>query len=175
VAFQQVDELLTLAYPRGRGPRPSAITISYPALIALYHDDISDAVAYLGLRAHTIFVSYAPREAVSAYAGYGLGLCLTYWDWKKCWEEGNVMQAASILSFEYTEQALLLYYFSVRDARDYALLYGDKPSASFISGTVYRTDDEYTERITSFIVDFFKSLYHQEPHEVWVMVTGVFS
>ena len=51
------------------------VVISYPAIAALYKEDINDIAEYLGLPKLTGLYKYHPREAYAAYAGHGLGLC----------------------------------------------------------------------------------------------------
>ena len=56
--------------------------------MALYAEDIQDALEYIGLRqllGHNIY--RAPRALPAAYAGYGMGLCAKPEDFEACVEE----------------------------------------------------------------------------------------
>jgi hypothetical protein len=93
---EQVEERL--------GRKVSSAIVTFPNLVALYDEDIVDAMDYAGLTPlHTKFggVGSQSHEASTAYAGYGLGLCSNYTDWNQCDEEEKqrpLQQVLTILS-----------------------------------------------------------------------------
>ena len=77
-------------------------------LVALYKDDLEDTASYLGIKYVTPKSNHRPIvwETVSAYAGYGLGLCKHWQDDKLCMEENRKMKEMTILLVHYTSNAL---------------------------------------------------------------------
>ncbi|EDU43281.1 hypothetical protein A1F94_013325 [Pyrenophora tritici-repentis] len=98
----------------------ASVVISYPALPGLYAEDISDVGHYLSLPLLNGNHVYPPRSIVSAYAGYGMGLCKSYIDEAQCRKEGLTLPVRPTLFIEYTSTSLLLHLASMREAYDLA-------------------------------------------------------
>ena len=62
--------------------------VSYPSVMAMYQEDIEDAVEYVGLPLLERMNTFQPRDIIAAYAGLGIGLCQNYHDMEKCRAEG---------------------------------------------------------------------------------------
>ncbi|MCJ1254121.1 hypothetical protein MMC24_001935 [Lignoscripta atroalba] len=82
-----------------------------PRLVALYQEDIDDALEYAGLKSGSVpyqrFTKVAiPNELSTAFAGYGLGLCQSYTNSSKCSAEETDMPVENILAVLYTRSAL---------------------------------------------------------------------
>lgn len=97
-----------------------SVVISYPALPGLYAEDISDVGHYLSLPMLNGNHVYQPRSIVSAYAGYGMGLCTSYMDKALCREEGLALPVRPTLFIEYTAISMFLHFTSMREAYDLA-------------------------------------------------------
>ena len=111
---EQVEERL--------GRKVSSAIVTFPNLVALYDEDIVDAMDYAGLTPlHTKFggVGSQPHEASTAYAGYGLGLCSNYTDWNQCDEEEKQRPLQQVLTILYTKTAFVLYRDMLRGAYQY--------------------------------------------------------
>ncbi|KAF2875121.1 hypothetical protein BDV95DRAFT_591851 [Massariosphaeria phaeospora] len=98
-------------------PSPSTV-ISYPALHALYYEDIEDAANYLKLRTLPGNHWHPPHEITAAYAGHGMGLCEDFNDQETCRKQGLELPLRLILLLEFTETALLLQIKHMREADD---------------------------------------------------------
>ncbi|KAE8848740.1 hypothetical protein HRS9122_02756 [Pyrenophora teres f. teres] len=98
----------------------ASVVISYPALPGLYAEDISDVGHHLSLPLLKGNHVYPPRSIVSAYAGYGMGLCTSYNDEAQCRKEGLILPVRPTLFIEYTSTAVLLHLASMREAYDLA-------------------------------------------------------
>ena len=96
--------------PSVQGSLKSAI-ISYPALSALYREDIIAAAIYQGISTlpSLHWNRDQPYELVAAYSGHGLGLCKSYNNLKKCRTEEAQLPWRRTVLFEYTELALVLH------------------------------------------------------------------
>ena len=69
------------------GTFDSALAV-IPNALALYAEDVRDALEYIAVRqltGHNVYV--APRALPAAYAGYGMDLCTTPEDFEACVEE----------------------------------------------------------------------------------------
>jgi len=113
-----VKKLVVLAVS-SHGP-PTSVVISYPALLGLCQEDITDTGLYLNLPVLPGAHHYPPREMVAAYAGHSMGLCKTFHDMKKCRTEGQELPVSRVLLVEYTEAALLLHTAIMSKATDLA-------------------------------------------------------
>lgn len=83
------------------------VVVSFSHNVALYEEDINDAIEYAGLKPLTGSSFYQqPRELAVAFAGSGLGLCEHYSDAEKCKEEENRLPREQVLAISYTEKAL---------------------------------------------------------------------
>ncbi|RMZ73070.1 hypothetical protein GMOD_00009580 [Pyrenophora seminiperda CCB06] len=98
----------------------ASVVISYPALPGLYAEDVSDVGHYLSLPMLDGNHAYQPRSIVSAYAGYGMGLCSSYVDKEQCRKEGLTLPVRPTLFIEYTSTAIFLHIASMREAYDLA-------------------------------------------------------
>jgi len=98
----------------------ASVVISYPALPGLYAEDIADVGHYLSLPMLDGNHVYQPRSIVSAYAGYGMGLCSSYTDQARCRKEGLTLPVRPTLFIEYTSTALFLHFALMREAYDLA-------------------------------------------------------
>jgi hypothetical protein len=178
IISRMIDELLDLAYRDDKTTRPDAVTVSFPGLVALYHDDISDGAAYAGVRAHARGSGHSPHEVVTTYVGHGHGLCASYWDQQRCFDEESKLPGASLLSIEYTEHALVLHYSQQRGAADYSWpsYHPFLPAASFDLGFVHRADELYVRDLTSFVRNLliWHAGYINDAGNLTVMLTGSF-
>lgn len=108
---KQVEERL--------GRRVESAVVTFPNLVALYDEDILDAMEYAGLTPLPTKNGRAgspPHEASTAYAGYGLGLCSNYTDWFQCEEEEQQWPLRNVLTILYTKTAFVLYRDILRSA-----------------------------------------------------------
>jgi hypothetical protein len=126
--------------------RIETAVISYPGIVALYEDDIIDAMEFRGLRVIPGQHYHLPREIVAAYAGHGMGLCQSYTDKEKCTDEGLTMPIRWTLHIEYTTRALVLHFVILRSAVDYAEAEIDA-AASFEFGSDYARARDHVGRI----------------------------
>ena len=73
------------------GHKVGSAVVTSPNLVALYYEDINDAMEYVGLERFHLKASgpdsQQPHEAHAADAGYGIGLCSHYKDYDKCDDE----------------------------------------------------------------------------------------
>ena len=89
------------------GHRIHTAAVTTPHLLALYLEDIHDALEYLDLQNLDMPVRYGRlRETSTAYAGYGFGLCSNYTDLATCKEEQQAMPDDVIMAVLYTASAL---------------------------------------------------------------------
>lgn len=108
---EQVEERL--------GRRDESAVVAFPNLVALYDEDIPDAIEYAGLTPlHTKHggVRSQPHEASTAYTGYSLGLCSNYRDWFECEKEEHQWPEQQVLTILYTKTASVLYWGISRSA-----------------------------------------------------------
>lgn len=83
------------------------VVVSFSHNVALYEEDINDAIEYAGLKPLTGSSFYQqPCELAVAFAGSGLGLCEHYNDAEKCREEEKWLPREQVLAISYTEKAL---------------------------------------------------------------------
>lgn len=111
IIAQLLGDIAEIAFPDGSS---RAALVSYPALAALYQEDLRDAAAYRSiatLRTSGYRNEDQPVELVAALAGHGLGLCKDpLANLTRCNEEERHMQKRHVILFEYTEVALSLDY-----------------------------------------------------------------
>ena len=88
----------------------SAAAVSVSHLVALYQDDLQDAMEYVGLDYITIYGYFRPVlwEAAVGFAGHGLGLCEHWQDADRCKEEYQHIPQRSVLTVHYAPNALTL-------------------------------------------------------------------
>lgn len=163
ILSELVKKLLALV------PSPSLpyVVISYPSLIALYSEDISDTAEYLSLRG---LEEYYPREIIAAYAGHGMGLCRNIQNEEQSKSEGSQLPAHGTLLIEYTEQALLLQIGILREAIDL----GDNDihaAASFELGSNSQMD-KHAYHVAEFVNQFLREWDFLIPGEILVIITG---
>lgn len=113
ILASMVQKLVKLA-----GPSTSVI-ISYPAIPGLTQEDVADVETYLGLPVFEGNHWYQPHTVAAAYVGYGMGLCKSFNNRKKCTEEGLNLPVRQTLLVEYSETALLLHCQIMREAYDF--------------------------------------------------------
>ena len=95
------------------GHKVGSAVVTSPNLVALYYEDINDAMEYVGLKRLHLKASgpdsQQPHEAFAADAGYGIGLCSHYKDYDKCDDEEHQMPSRQVLTILYTKSALIMY------------------------------------------------------------------
>lgn len=110
------------------GHKVDSAVVTSPDLVALYYEDINDAMEYVGLKRPHLKASgpdsKQPQEAFAADAGYGIGLCSHYKDYDKCDDEEHQMPSRQVLTILYTNSTLIM----VKAPRKSALGYYDPPS-----------------------------------------------
>jgi hypothetical protein len=93
----QIGKLLTVI---GSGPGGSLgfqvtdVAISIPYLYALYYDDLADACEHNSITYLPLWYLFVPLlyDTMTAYVGYGFGLCKHPEDKEKCNEEYEKME-----------------------------------------------------------------------------------
>lgn len=89
------------------GQSIDSVVVSFSRNVALYEEDINDAIEFAGLKLLTgTSFHQQPHQLAVAYAGSGLGLCEHYNDAEKCQEEENRFAREQVLAISYTEDAL---------------------------------------------------------------------
>ncbi|KAK2813713.1 hypothetical protein FQN50_000111 [Emmonsiellopsis sp. PD_5] len=159
ILSDMLRSLLKLA-PEQQNSLVSAV-ISYPSIVGLYDEDISDAAEFLGVRAMKGNHLYQPREIVAAYAGHSMGLCENYKNKDKCIDEGLQLPSRHTLLVEYTEDALLLQGDVLREAIDFADADIDA-DASFILGSNNSQSEGHAQRVKDFVLQFLRNRYLSE-------------
>jgi hypothetical protein len=94
------------------GRKVGSAVVTSPNLVALYAEDITDAMEYTGLKPPYLKGSSdleQPRENSAAQAGYGVGLCSHYKDYDQCESEEDQMPVRRVLTVLFTRSALALY------------------------------------------------------------------
>jgi hypothetical protein len=84
--------------PPSQLPLSSAVVV-LPNVIALYPEDVRNALEYLGLQAlrgHNVHTGL--RALPAAFAGYGIGLCAHPSDFELCLEEEREMPRRGVLT-----------------------------------------------------------------------------
>lgn len=98
------------------GQRIDYVVVSFSSNVALYEEDINDAIEYAGLKPLTGSSFYQqPHELAVAYAGSGLGLCEHYNNAERCKEEENQFPREQVLTVSYTKNALEMFLSSMRN------------------------------------------------------------
>ncbi|KAF2831520.1 hypothetical protein CC86DRAFT_140294 [Ophiobolus disseminans] len=110
ILAELLENIAQITFPEPGSQR--AAVISYPALWALYQEDLYDAAAHRGIATlrSSPWGNYQSVELVSAYAGHGLGLCkdpVSSFD--RCFEEEEHLPERLVVLFEYTEYALVMH------------------------------------------------------------------
>ncbi|KAF2677980.1 hypothetical protein K458DRAFT_349337 [Lentithecium fluviatile CBS 122367] len=85
-----------------------SVVISFPFLYGLYDEDAKDVASYLWLPELHGTHGAPPHTFAAAFAGHGMGLCTSYTDRDRCWEEGRKFPERSVLLVEYTATSILL-------------------------------------------------------------------
>ncbi|KAL9038907.1 MAG: hypothetical protein Q9214_005094, partial [Letrouitia sp. 1 TL-2023] len=95
------------------GTRFDAALVTSPNLIALYQEDLIDAIEYFGIMPPTALYSASnrnaynqPRNALAGFAGNGMGLCKNVTDEEACKEEEGKMPIRLVYTLEYTNTSL---------------------------------------------------------------------
>lgn len=89
------------------GQSINSVVVSFSRNVALYKEDINDAIKHAGLKPLTSGSFYQqPHQLAVAFAGSGLGLCEHYNNAKKCEEEEKQLPREQVLAISYTEDAL---------------------------------------------------------------------
>jgi hypothetical protein len=88
---------------------PGPATISMPALLGLYHEDINDAAAYVDIVGPAGASYIAAHELVTGYLGFGLGTCKSLYGYVRCEDVGENQDRREVVAVEYTELALSLH------------------------------------------------------------------
>jgi hypothetical protein len=111
---EQVEERL--------GRKVSSAVVTSSNIVALYAEDITDAMEYTGLKPPYLKGSFdfsQPREVSAAQAGYGIGLCPHYKDYDQCEREEGQMPVRRFLTVLFTRSALLLYKAASKEALEF--------------------------------------------------------
>ncbi|KAF2499383.1 hypothetical protein BU16DRAFT_614820 [Lophium mytilinum] len=83
------------------------VVTTRPELRALYHEDMEDALEYVGLEYVEVCQGCPVQfELWSAYAGIGLGLCQNFTDVDECHKEMHPMPWLTVLSLFYSRKGL---------------------------------------------------------------------
>lgn len=89
------------------GQSIDSVVVSFSHNIALYEEDINDAIEYAGLKVLTgRSFDQQPHQLAAAFAGSGLGLCEHYNDAEKCKEQETHFPREQVLAISYTVDAL---------------------------------------------------------------------
>jgi hypothetical protein len=136
--------------------------ISYPSILALYHEDIVDAAEYVGVQLPKGMRGWQPRELTAAYAGYGMGLCPSFDNKKKCRSEELELPPRSAILIEYTKHALVLHTSNMREAEDLANqhFWGQ---ASFTLGSENKHAVNHPEEVGKFVLEFLHKEFQLDP------------
>ncbi|KAI5456711.1 hypothetical protein BGZ63DRAFT_396038 [Mariannaea sp. PMI_226] len=155
------------------GERVRSAVISYPPIVALYHEDIVDAAAYLNVRFQNGAHRYQPREVVAAFAGHGRGLCDHPDDQDVCWDEVHALPWIRVLLVEYTKKAMLLHIYWLQGAVDLAYSYIDA-LALFDMGSERRHEPGFLLKLQGYIQELVDTKYPNPPEvsEMLIIMTG---
>ena len=141
------------------GSHVSAIQ-SFPALSALYQEDITDAAEYAGLRMLKTDSGLQLYELIAVYAGHGMGLS----------ESGSKSQTSAgspgchTVVVEYTEDAVLLDGRPLDRAHDIAN-YDDDIRTSFDLGS---RSSATGEQVRNFVLEYLRKVYIGYTKRLWV-------
>ena len=117
-----------------------AVLVSTPHLVALYEEDILDAINYQGTVNPGIYFTLVngyegydqPRASIAGMAGEGWGICSNYTDIDACDQEENLMPPRRVYTVEYTNSSLHLRLQTISVARlDYEPYSEDETITSF--------------------------------------------
>jgi hypothetical protein len=119
----------------------SMAAATFPNLIALHEEDVTDAFEWAGL-IYQNFLVYQPSRAVSGqYAANGFGLCSDYEDKESCLEEEEQLPIERTVNIEFTNEALIVEVPVIKAARSPIMW----PSESFIDFELgYSRKDNYS-------------------------------
>jgi hypothetical protein len=147
--------------------------------VALYHEDINDAMEYVGLK--PLYLVGAgpdkdqPHEASAADAGYGEGLCSHYKDFDRCENEERQMPVREVLTILYTKNALIMY----KAPKTQALEFYDPPSRgstyfSLGSNSIHDNPQEeyYWENMKDAVMEMLLRYGGERDPVTHVIVTG---
>lgn len=99
------------------GQRICSVVVSSPYSIALYDEDISDALNYAGLEPLTDrSLQIQPHQLSAASGGVGLGLCEHSEDFERCKQEERDLPYEQVLVISYTKDALEVSLAAVKSA-----------------------------------------------------------
>jgi hypothetical protein len=85
----------------------SSALVALPDIIALYPEDVRDALEYLGLQELTEHNVYAVLRALPAvYAGYGMGLCANEGNPELCLDEEQEMPRRGVVAVDLNRRLL---------------------------------------------------------------------
>ena len=104
------------------GRKVSSAVVTSSNIVALYAEDITDAMEYTGLKPPYLKGSSdlsQPREVSAAQAGYCVGLCTHYKDYDQCESEEREMPVRRFLTVLFTRSALLLYKAASKEALEF--------------------------------------------------------
>jgi hypothetical protein len=154
------SSLISLAKARTQSISIASVVIAYPALPGLYAEDISDTAAYLSLPVLKGNHFYPPRTLVAAYAGYGIGLCSSYLDKRKCRDEGLEMPVRKTILVDYSSRALSLNVKNMRRAYDLGWECSDASSHFFPSSV---DPSDRTQQIRDSVAELLRRKYKGHP------------
>jgi len=89
-----------------------SFVVTFPRMIGICEEDITDAIDYVGLRPLQLPPQlssrsiHQPYELEAAYMGSGLGLCAFYTNPQVCNEEADTLPTVNVLSIYYSRHAL---------------------------------------------------------------------
>ena len=151
---------------------PISAIQSFPALLALYQEDITDAAEYAGLRMLKTDSGRQLHELIAAYAGHGMGLsesgpeCQTSFGFPGC----------HTVIVEYSENAILLDGRPLDRAHDIANYDEDDIRTSFDLGSRSSATEE---QVRDLVLEYLRKVYIGYtkrpwvfPEEITVIMTG---
>ena len=99
------------------GYRICSAAATTPHLLALYEEDMHDALEYHDLQYLLLPIRYGQLwETMAAYAGYGLGLCSNYTNLPACRDEQHHWPQNIVLGVLYTRSVLTVSFSVTRSA-----------------------------------------------------------
>lgn len=138
-----------------------------PNAIALYDEDICDAMDYVGIRCLTGHnVNHQSHGLQAAYAGYGLGLCEKYADYEACVEEEQQMPQRQVFAIDFTQNSLSV---DMRSMTDTMYVFNPQRSridweAGLASLQHYTDPEAYWDRVRAIVLELPLTKY--EKHDI---------
>ncbi|KAL9038329.1 MAG: hypothetical protein Q9180_003204 [Flavoplaca navasiana] len=188
--LDQITRAVADSFVHVEGAWYPRILVSTPHLVALYQEDILDAIEY---GSEKVFLGGAvmmpvtrgydqPRTSIAAMAGNGWGLCANYTDVEDCRMEEMEMPERRLWTIEYTDTSLHVQLQTLKLARleyepydqrntrisfdfnCHASLHGPRPeSPYFVPDDPNRASERYADDMMAFLGDLPRILRDQGP------------